>query len=260
MDARQRFAHDGFYIHRESVLGQGMLERAVQGVLDVRDGVYDTGVAPLGRNWNPGEDMDRLIKLDNAHMANTAIMDVLLRSGVGELASQVTGAESVQVWALQALYKPPTVGKTNASNVGWHQDQTLWAAMWEEGSELFTAWLALSDVTAESGAMEFVRGSHTWGPVGGSYFEQDQDLNRASMAVPDGAEWDAVTDVLPPGGVSFHHRSMVHGSNQNVSSGPRISLAIHLRTEKSRLRPNEEFHLHEHLERPEVAPVIYRRS
>ena len=55
-----------------------------------------------------------------------------------------------------------------------------------EGSELFTAWVALSDVTAEAGPMRFVRGSHGWGLLDdGGFYRQDLDDQRDAIPVPD---------------------------------------------------------------------------
>ena len=71
--------------------------------------------------------------------------------------------EMVQVWWVQLLYKPVSRPEaTVQTNVGWHQDRQLWST-WEEGSELFTAWVAVSDVTEDACPMRFVRGFHNWG-------------------------------------------------------------------------------------------------
>ena len=42
--------------------------------------------------------------------------------------------------------------------------------------------------------------------------------------------------MLAPGSVSFHDRLTVHGSGPNLSARPRVSFAVHLRTDRSRLR------------------------
>ena len=87
----------------------------------------------------------------------------------------------VQVWWTQLLYKPPQAAAPTNTTIGWHQDRSYWGA-WEEGSELFTAWVALSDVTAESGPMKFVRGSHRWGFLEGSdFYGQDNEALRKEL-------------------------------------------------------------------------------
>ncbi len=255
---REHYERNGFYMHTASVLPPELLERAARGIDDVRDGIYDTGEEPIERSWNTGDDPRALCKIEQPQRANRALYEAICSPLLGQLAAAVTGAKMVQVWWVQLLYKPSTPGvpaTVGTTNVGWHQDQASWQA-WDEGSELFTAWLALSDVTPDAGPMVFVPGSHHWGlGKGGDFFGQDLDALRATISVPEGEEWREVTDVLPAGGVSFHHRLLFHGSHQNVSGGPRRSLAIHLRTEKSSVRP--ERWVAQYLDRPEICPVIY---
>ncbi len=254
------YERNGFYIHAESVLPPDLLERAVRGIDDVRAGIYDTGAAPVERRWNPGDDPRALCKIEQPQRANRALYEAICASRLGELAAAITGAQMVQVWWVQLLYKPgaPDAASSGAvTNVGWHQDQASWHA-WGDGSELFTAWLALSDVTPDAGPLAFVPGSHHWGlRDGGDFFAQDLDALQANIAIPAGEAWREVPAVLPPGGVSFHHRLVFHGSRQNVSDGPRRSLAIHLRTEKSSVHPTKW--VARYLDQPEICPVIFQK-
>jgi hypothetical protein len=75
-------------------------------------------------------------------VANRAIRELISHPALGALAAEVTGARRVQVWWVQLLYKPPTTGGQGGTSIGWHQDRHYWQ-VWEEGSELFTAWVAL---------------------------------------------------------------------------------------------------------------------
>ncbi len=255
---RERYERDGFYIHAASMLPPELLEWAARRIDEVREGTYDTGEAPAERRWNPGDDPRALCKIEQPQLANHALRAAICSPLLSQLAGAVTGAKMVQVWWVQLLYKPSTPDATSisaATNVGWHQDQTYWQA-WDKGSELFTAWLALSDVTPDAGPMVFVPGSHHWGLLkGGDFFVQDLNALRATISIPEGETWREVAVVLPPGGVSFHHRLLFHGSHQNVSGGPRRSLAIHLRTEKSNTRPDSW--VARYLDRPEICPVIF---
>ena len=56
----------------------------------------------------------------------------------------------------QLLVKEPGSGTPTR----WHHDAPYWPLA---GSRLATAWLALDPVSAETGAMRFVKGSHKWG-------------------------------------------------------------------------------------------------
>ncbi len=256
---REHYERNGFDLHAASVLPPDLLERAVRGIDDVRDGIYDTGEAPIERRWNPGDDPRTLCKIEQPQRANRALHEAISAPLLGQLAAAITGARMVQVWWVQLLYKPSTADVTSrgpATNVGWHQDQASWQA-WDEGSELFTAWLALSDVTPDSGPLVFVPGSHHWGLLEGSdFFAQDLNALRANIAIPQGEQWREVPAVLPPGGVSFHHRLLFHGSRQNVSGRPRRSLAIHLRTENSHASPDRW--VAQYLDRPEICPIIFQ--
>jgi ectoine hydroxylase-related dioxygenase (phytanoyl-CoA dioxygenase family) len=256
---RKCYEGDGFYIHSQSVLPVTTLSRAIEGLELVRGGGSDTGEEPDSRGWKPGDDPRALCKIEQPQLASAALRETLRSPQLGAVAAEVTGAERVQVWWVQGLVKPgvPERPTDAVTNVGWHQDLTYWSA-WEEGSELFTAWLALSDVTAESGPMAFVSGSHRWGLLpGGDFFAQDQEALRANILIPAGEGWHTIDDILPPGGVSFHHRLLFHGSHRNSTANPRRSLAIHLRTEKSSPKPGSW--VARYLDRPEICPVIFDR-
>ena len=168
----------------------------------------------------------------------------------------------MQVWWVQLLGKPPADSEgAIPTNIGWHQDRRFWTR-WKEGSELFTAWVALSDVTSESGPMRFARGSNRWGFMDQSdFYAQDHEEQREAIAVPDGETWEEVAAILPPGGASFHHNLTYHGSGPNLSTQMRRSLAIHLRTENSAAAEGEKKEgLTQALNEPAHCPVIYRKA
>lgn len=257
-EAAALYERDGFYRYTAPVLSPELLERAAHGLDAVRDGNYETGQAPEGRGWNPGDDARALVKLEQPQLSSLALREAIASSTLGEVAAAATGAQKVQVWWVQGLIKPGTGPDGGASTkVGWHQDQFYWDA-WEEGSELFTAWLALSDVSPQDGPMVFVPGSHKWGLLaGGDFFGQDQDALKQAIAIPEGEQWREELDVLPCGGVSFHHRLLFHGSHQNISHSPRRSLAIHLRTENS--RPRSGTWVEKYLSDPNICPILFQK-
>jgi len=257
-EARGMFERDGFFLHPEPLFPEERLQRASQGMDALRSGQYETGVPPQPSYWNPGDDPNKLCKIEMPQVASRAIMELLRHSALGELAAAVTGAEWVQLWWVQLLLKPPARPEGAATNIGWHQDRHYWQ-VWEEGSELFTAWIALSDVTLEAGPMRFVRGSHRWGLQQSDFYGQDHEAQRQGIQVPPGHNWEEVPALLPPGGVSFHHNLTYHGSGPNRSPAPRRSFAVHLRTERSRPVDDARKGLTQFIDDPEYCPVIYRR-
>lgn len=254
--AAEQFRRDGFCI-TPPIISADLIQRVIARMDAVIAGEYETGVPPHWRTWNPGDDENKLRKIDQSHLSDRTILELISHPAIGQWAAAITGAKFIQAWATQLLLKPP--GGSESGNVGWHQDRQYWQRWWEEESEVFTAWVAISDVTADSGPMRFVRGSHRWGFLGkGDFFGTDHEAQRKEMPIPEGETWEEVPAILPPGAVSFHHRLTLHGSGPNRSSAPRRSFAIHLRTERSWPVPGSTEYYVSHLDDPLFAPVIYR--
>jgi hypothetical protein len=257
-NARAAYEADGFFMIPQSIFPEELIARAIAGMDAIRRGEYDTGRPPQPSPWNPGDDPNALCKIEQPQFASRAVFELVGHPALGEAAAAITGATMVQAWWVQLLYKPPAAPDSQKkTNVGWHQDRYYWN-IWEEGSELFTAWVALSDVTEESGPMRFVRGSHRWGFRNqGDFFEQDLDGQLRAIEVPEGERWEEAAAILPPGGVSFHHCLTFHGSGPNHSAGPRRSFAIHLRTQNSRPVGDRREGLAQFIDDPTLCPILY---
>lgn len=234
----------------------GQLPHAIDAMDRVIQADYETGVTPWAVNWHPGDDPSRLVKIDQPQMADHGITDLLLNSKIGEVAAALSGADMVQVWAVQLLHKPGAA--SDAGNVGWHQDDDYWRQWWDW--EVFTCWLALSDVTLDAGPVRFIPGSHRWGFLGkGNFFQSDLESAKAEFGIPEGEEWHEFPAIVAPGGGSFHHRTTIHGSGPNFSACPRRSYAVHLRTERSRHLPDAPQQYVEQLDDPAISPVLFQR-
>jgi len=224
----------------------------------VRDGEYQTGEPPLPSPWHPGDDPHQLVKIEMPQLANWAVRELVGDGRIGEWAARITGAKWVQVWWVQLLQKPPsTAPGADATHVGWHQDRQYWGA-WEAGSELLTAWVALSEVKADSGPMRLWRGSHRWGLLNqGDFYAQDTAAQQLEMRLPPGATLEEVPALLPAGGVSFHHCLTFHASGPNRSGEIRRSFALHLRTENSAPADGKRAGLTRFIDDLERCPVIF---
>jgi ectoine hydroxylase-related dioxygenase (phytanoyl-CoA dioxygenase family) len=254
----EQFATDGYALVDHSVFSDDLLDRAVEGMDMIRRGEYDTGEPPNRSPWSPGDDENLLCKIEIPQKANRAMRELVSHPALGELAARVTGAKKVQVWWTQMLYKPLATDASSPTGIGWHQDRNYWQ-IWEGMEGLFTAWVALSDVTEDSGPMKFVPGSNHWGDLNSDFYGQDNDVLKAAIDVPEGETWSEVPALLPRGGVSFHHCYTLHGSGLNHSAAPRRSLAIHMRTEKPSVVEKSALNggLAMYLENFDYNPVIY---
>jgi non-heme Fe2+,alpha-ketoglutarate-dependent halogenase len=106
----------------------------------------------------------------------------------------------------------------------WHQDATYFGL---RPYVHVTAWLALTDATAENGCMEFLPGSHARGQLPHRAGVVAGSVNRAGQAVTvDVDDTPAVHGPLRAGEFSLHHTLCLHRSQPNRSHGRRIGLAI----------------------------------
>lgn len=108
--------------------------------------------------------------------------------------------------------------------VSWHQDSTYWGL---DPDEVITAWIALSEVTEESGYMQVIPGSHKVDQLPHvDTFHKDNLLSRGQEIAVEVDKSKAVGLTLRPGEMSLHHIKLVHGSDANRSNDRRIGLAI----------------------------------
>lgn len=129
----------------------------------------------------------------------------------------------------------------SSSYVGWHQDGYTEGLT---GAHAPAIWLGLTEATVENGCLRVVPRSHRLGPLEHDsrpdldnlttcgMTDQAQNLYRANgdelsgriARIPPGNDspWDLV---MRPGEMSLHHPLVLHGSNANRSSEPRIGLS-----------------------------------
>ena len=127
----------------------------------------------------------------------------------------------LMLWSAEFFIKPARSGKI----VSWHQDLTYWGL--GETDDEITAWIALSDVTVESGCMRFLPGSHRL-PIQPhkDSFDEANLLSRGQVVAMDVNEDETVNVTLKPGQVSLHHGRMFHASGPNRSEQDRVGLVF----------------------------------
>ena len=135
------------------------------------------------------------------------------------LAASLLGAGKVNLFYDQLFVKEP--GTENRTR--WHNDLPYWPV---RGSQIMSFWIPLDTVTVDSGALEFIAGSHAWGTwyqpetFGKTAGHGEYERNPDYVDIPDieatRADYDIVTWDLEPGDVYAFHAMLVHGSGGNL--------------------------------------------
>lgn len=127
----------------------------------------------------------------------------------------------ILLWDSAYVIKEPYDNKF----VSWHQDLTYWGL---NGSDVVTAWVALTPANPDNGGMEFIAGSHKQGQIAHhDTFGHDNVLHRGQTvdsALADPASAKAIA--LEAGQASLHHGWCLHSSPANRTKDRRIGLTI----------------------------------
>ena len=153
---------------RARLLSPAEVSAAVEGQMAICRGEYETGRAPQpsaveagGRPSKAGKDRNAADgeprRLENGRASRSGTGGGADRGGEGGAGLVGSNAHQAVDPRRSSLRRPISAG----IRIG------ITGRVWEEGSELLTAWIALTDVTERSGPMRFVRGSHRWGSHGG---------------------------------------------------------------------------------------------
>ena len=140
-------------------------------------------------------------------------------SPAASIASQMMRSKKINIFFDQWLIKEPgTTTKTP-----WHHDMTYWPI---DGTQICTVWLALDEVNADNGAVEYIKGSHKWGQkYRPASFSDNNQYTEDIPDVPDieasRDDYDIVQFQLSPGDCTVHHGLIVHAAPGNATSNVR---------------------------------------
>ena len=225
------------------------------GLWDVINCKYETGRKPENRFWEPGDNPNSIIKIDKPHICNKSVWDLVTNKTFGRILAKETDAKSIQIWHSQVVWKPHSKGEKG--NAGWHRDSQYWPFWTNEG--LFTAWIALSNVSSKSGPVRFICGSNHWDNVEGMDFfnqnidSQNKTLNRIHK------NKKIASALLKTGEISIHSSQTYHSSIGNKENDPRIGMVVHFCTDKAkRIKTKGENATYlDQIKNPSIAPMIY---
>ena len=106
---------------------------------------------------------------------------------------------------------------------------------------MLSCWIALDDMSARGGTVEFARGSHRWAraeaPAGTFHGPQDYHAPLERAAVAEGVAPKIVPVEVPAGGGAFHHGWTWHGSGPNTDARDRRALVVHGGSSAARFVP-----------------------
>ena len=233
-------------------------QKAREGLWRVINGKYKSGRKPESRFWNPGDDPSSIIKIDKPHLSDKSVWDLITNKKLGLFLGKVTKSEFIQVWHSQVVWKPHS--RNQKGNAGWHRDSQYWPFWSKEG--LYTAWIAISNVSVQSGPVRFLRGSNHWETVQGmDFFNQDVKKQETKLK-KDQKNKEIINAILHMGEVSVHNSQTYHSSLGNKEKDPRIGMVIHFRTDKSkRIKiKGEDNNYLDQITDPSIAPIIYQKK
>ena len=146
-----------------------------------------------------------------------------LESPLGYVAARLFGANEVCFYDDQTLVKEPGTREYTA----FHTDEPYYHLT---GEQVCGIWVSPDAVSEDSGAMQYVRGSHLWG----TFFKPNQFIGQGALSALGSGEDDATQVQLPdiegnrkdydivthpsePGDVIVHHSRLIHGSGPNYT-------------------------------------------
>lgn len=160
-----------------------------------------------------------------------------------EVAGQVlTDAEQVIFFYDQIFAKEPGAD----TRTPWHQDYSFLPV---KGDQQVRIWVPFDTVTADSGAIHYLRGSHKWGkvyhPVGFKNIPiiTDTYVNSPYEEMPDFEAdyetYDWLVAEAEPGDLVLHHPRTVHGSLGNLTNNFRRAITSFYVGDKATWQPHE---------------------
>lgn len=160
-----------------------------------------------------------LKRFDSLHLFFDWAYSLVTHAGLLNAVEGLLG-NNILVDGTLVFYKPPH----DTSYVSWHQDSVY--SGWNLTPST-SAWIALTPSHPANGCMRVIPGSHKQGLLDHANVPEGPNLLRRGEQVDVVVDESRAVDVLlQPGEMSFHHSTIIHGSNPNPSAEPRIGFIV----------------------------------
>lgn len=154
-----------------------------------------------------------------AHLLTPWLHDLVRRPTILDAVEACIGPD-ILVWGCGFVIKEPGDG----SFVSWHQDCYYWR--WEPHRQV-TAWIAVTDVTPENGAMMMIDTPADVGVIPHAEVKDSRNLlMRGQTLQADLSGRPQVAVPLRRGEFSLHHEFTFHGSGANRTQDRRIGFSV----------------------------------
>jgi len=218
------FDEQGFLVVDE-LLDESVVRQLHDRFSAVFAGEFETGVSPDEVNWQQGSgDPTVTRQICNGWKADELVASVVRSPRFARAAATLAGWPGARLAQDNLLWKPPA-----SRSLGFHRDNAY--ATWIRPQEMLSCWIALDDVSAATGTIEFAAGSHQWStentPEGEFHAPSDYTATVRSAANAERVDIDLQALEVPAGGGSFHHGWLWHGSGPNSSQHDRRGLVLH---------------------------------
>ena len=180
---------------------------------------------PKGRNFNNDGSPGRFAGDVFMWTFNEKMRRFARECPLGEIAAAFMGSREVRLMLDQMFVKMPGTPAKSP----WHQDVTY---MYADGEQLCSFWVAVDPVSLESGAVEWLKGSHASGVLyKATGFDPKVTYETEDYAsLPDieaeRASHDIVHYDTQPGDVVLNHLRTVHAAPGNLTARSRRAVAF----------------------------------
>jgi hypothetical protein len=144
---------------------------------------------------------------------------MMMAPAMGRNMARLLARDRLRVLIDSCLLKMPTQSSVHADTI-FHQD---FPGHPVDRSGFLTLWIALHDMTAEAGAMQFYDRSHTYGSQGWVFADGVDLRQRCAMLKDDDL---SPRLAMKAGDATAHHSLTVHGAPPNLSAARRWAYTV----------------------------------